>query len=71
MATNVGTIDRILRAALGIALLYLGLFSGVAFFADPLFMYGTAAIGVVMLATSTLRFCPLYSIVGIKTCSEC
>ncbi|MEO1205095.1 MAG: DUF2892 domain-containing protein [Pseudomonadota bacterium] len=71
MTTNVGTIDRILRAALGIALLYLALFSGLAFFAEPLFKYGAAAIGLVMLATSTLRLCPLYSIFGIKTCSDC
>jgi len=60
MTTNVGTIDRILRAALGVVLLYLAFFK-----------YGAAVIGVVMLATSTLKLCPLYSIFGIKTCKDC
>ncbi|EAP79768.1 MULTISPECIES: DUF2892 domain-containing protein [Alphaproteobacteria] len=71
MTTNVGTIDRILRAALGVVLLYLAFFSGLPLFAAPLFKYGAAVIGVVMLATSTLKLCPLYSIFGIKTCKDC
>lgn len=71
MTTNVGTIDRVLRAALGIVLLYLAFFSGLALFAEPLFKYGAAIVGVVMLATSTLKLCPLYSILGIKTCKDC
>ncbi len=71
MTTNVGTIDRILRAALGLVLLYLAFFSGQATFAEPLFKYGATAIGVVMLATAALKLCPIYSIFGIKTCREC
>ena len=71
MTTNVGTIDRILRAALGVVLLHLAFFSGLPLFAAPLFKYGAAVIGVVMLATSTLKLCPLYSIFGIKTCKDC
>ena len=71
MTPNVGTIDRILRAALGVLLLYLAFFSGLPLFAAPLFQYGAAAIGVVMLATAALRICPLYSILGVKTCREC
>ena len=71
MTTNVGTIDRILRAALGVVLLYLAFFSGLSLFAAPLFQYGAAVIGVVMLATSTLKMCPIYSILGLKTCKDC
>lgn len=71
MTINLGTIDRILRAGVGIVLLYLAFLSGWPLFADPVFKYGAAVIGVVMLATSTLKFCPLYSILGIKTCREC
>jgi hypothetical protein len=71
MTTNVGTIDRVLRAALGIVLLYLAFFSGLPAFAEPLFKYGAAIVGIVMLATSTLKLCPLYAIFGIKTCKEC
>lgn len=71
MTTNVGTIDRILRAAIGIILLYLTFFSGLSAFAAPLIKYGAAVIGIAMLTTSTLKLCPLYSIFGIKTCRDC
>ena len=71
MTTNVGTLDRILRAALGLVLLYLAFFGGLQLFAEPLFKYGAAVIGVVMLATSVIRICPLYSIFGLKTCRDC
>lgn len=71
MSTNVGTIDRVLRAALGIVLLYLAFFRGLPLFDGSLFKYGAAVVGVVMLATSTLKLCPLYSIFGIKTCRDC
>ncbi|MGB7431084.1 MAG: DUF2892 domain-containing protein [Ahrensia sp.] len=71
MTANVGNLDRILRAALGIVLLYLAFFSGFATMSEPLFKYGAAIVGVVMLATSSLKLCPLYSIFGIKTCREC
>ena len=71
MAVNVGTIDRILRAALGAVLLYLAFFSGLSLFAAPLFKYGAAVIGVVMLATSTLKMCPIYAILGLNTCKDC
>lgn len=71
MSPNVGTIDRTLRAALGAVLLYLAVFSGLPLFAAPLFQYGAAVIGVVMLATSAFKICPLYSVFGFKTCKEC
>ena len=71
MTSNVGTIDRILRAALGAVLLYLAFASGMQIFASPLFKYGAAIVGIVMLATSTLKMCPIYSILGLKTCKDC
>ena len=71
MTANVGTIDRILRVALGAVLLYLAFFSGMQLFAAPLFKYGAAIVGIVMLVTSTLKICPIYSILGLKTCKNC
>ena len=68
MTVNVGTIDRIARAILGIALLYLAFLSGLPLFESTLITALAAIVGVVMLATSALRMCPLYSIFGIKTC---
>jgi hypothetical protein len=41
------------------------------FFAAPLFKYGAAVVGIVMLATSMLKMCPIYSLLGLKTCKDC
>lgn len=71
MSSNVGTIDRILRAALGVFLLYLAFFSVQPMFAGGIVKYGAAVVGIVMLATSAFKLCPIYSILGLKTCKEC
>ncbi|MES0862655.1 DUF2892 domain-containing protein [Ruegeria sp. SCPT10] len=68
MNTNVGTIDRILRAALGLGLLYLALFSDLPLFDGNVLKFGAAAVGMVMLIVSATRVCPIYSIFGFKTC---
>ncbi len=70
MTVNVGTIDRILRAALGLVLLYLALFSGLPAFEAPVWKYLAAIVGVVMLVVAAVRVCPVYSIVGVRTCAR-
>jgi hypothetical protein len=61
-AKNVGSIDRIIRIVLGVALL-------IAFFAMPEASYRwLLLIGIVPLATALMGSCPLYSIFGISTC---
>lgn len=67
MKPNVGNIDRVLRALIGVALLALA-FGGYA----PALAAGApkwiaAGVGVIMLVTSGLRCCPLYRIFGIRT----
>ncbi len=71
MQTNVGTIDRTLRTGVGVALLYFALLSKVAFFAVPVVQVGAIIIGLVMIATAAFKLCPLYSMLGLKTCKEC
>lgn len=68
MKTNVGTIDRLVRAMLGLVLLYLAFFSGFSVFSSPLVMVVTAAVGVVMLVVAAVRFCPIYALLGVRTC---
>ena len=68
MMTNVGTVDRILRAILGAVLLYLAFVSGLPAFDGAVLKYGAAIVGVVMLGVAATRSCPIYSIFGIKTC---
>ncbi len=63
MTTNVGGIDRILRIAIGAALL-------LWFFLDQGtgFWHWAKLIGVVPLLTGLFSTCPLYSIIGMNTC---
>ena len=62
MTKNVGSIDRILRIIIGVALIGL-----VFYMPDPFDPWGW--IGVVPLATAAIGWCPLYAILGVKTCS--
>lgn len=61
--TNVGGIDRVLRIAIGVALL-------VAFFLMPGsgFRWVFAVLGVVALGTGLMKTCPAYSIFGFSSC---
>ncbi len=58
-ATNVGTIDRVLRVIVGLVLLSL-------IFVGPKTYWGL--IGLVPLLTGLMASCPLYSIVGLSSC---
>ena len=60
MKTNIGNIDRILRAVVGLALIALTL-------AGTIGVWGW--IGVVPLLTAALGFCPLYTVLGFSSCS--
>ena len=62
MKANIGTIDRSLRIVVGLLLIGLSL-SGV------IGVWGW--IGLVLLATGIFRFCPVYTLLGIKTCNRC
>lgn len=60
--TNVGTVDRILRIVVGLALL-----AGFFLNADAS-MRWLYLIGIVPLATGLMSTCPLYSLFGFSTC---
>lgn len=67
---NVGSLDRTLRFILGAVLLvvpFLSPFAGF-FAAWGAWKFVLAAVGVVMLGTAVFRFCPAYSVLGIRTC---
>ena len=59
MQTNVGNIDRIVRAVIGLALIALT-------WAGTIGAWGW--IGVVPLLTAALGFCPVYTMLGFSTC---
>lgn len=61
MEANVGSVDRVVRVAVGLVLLSL------------LFVLNGNArwfglVGVVPLATAAFRVCPLYRLAGLSTC---
>jgi Protein of unknown function (DUF2892) len=65
MKKNMGSADRVIRVIIAVlfAILY---FTGT--------VSGTSGIvllvlGMVFLATSLMSFCPLYTLVGLSTCS--
>jgi hypothetical protein len=68
MTTNIGSADRIFRLILGVILLVAPFVSGLATFESSTATLVSVMIGVVMIATSTMKFCPLYPIFGIRTC---
>ncbi|MGJ8596299.1 YgaP family membrane protein [Sulfitobacter sp.] len=70
MSVNVGDIDRILRALLGLILILAPLLNMPAMWSSAVLAYGSMAVGLVLLATAVLRFCPLYRILGLSTCKK-
>ena len=59
MITNQGNIERVGRVALGAALIYLS-------FAGPKTAWDL--LGLVLLVTGLLGWCPLYQLFGVSTC---
>ncbi len=61
MEHNVGTADRVIRIIIGIVLL------GLVFVVDsPARWFGL--IGLVPLMTAMMGWCPLYTLLGVRTC---
>lgn len=66
MIKNVGTVDRALRLIFGAALIAYALKLGL-----PETGWNWAGwIGVVPLLTAFVGICPLYSLLGVNTCSR-
>ena len=68
-SANVGTIDRAIRLIVG-ALLVLSLFVPLPMLSGggPVVQWGLPLIGLVLIATAVVRFCPLYRMIGASTC---
>jgi len=59
LTANVGTTDRIIRIVAGLALIALTLMGQIG-------IWGW--LGLVPIATAFLKFCPAYTLFGIRTC---
>lgn len=58
MVKNVGTIDRVLRILIGLALVGWGLYA----------KNWIGVIGIIPILTGIVSFCPLYKLFGLSTC---
>ncbi|MFO0389097.1 MAG: DUF2892 domain-containing protein [Alphaproteobacteria bacterium] len=57
MQCNIGKKDKILRLVLGLALVIWGMVS----------QNWLGAIGLVLIITAMVRFCPAYTVIGMNT----
>jgi hypothetical protein len=64
MKTNVGNIDKVIRITLAVVFAVLYFTNTVSGTAG----YVVLGLGVVLLLTSLVGFCPLYALVGLNTC---
>lgn len=65
MTCNVGGIERPIRIGAGVVAIIIGIFAGLS-----TAMLGAAlAVGVILLLTGAMGFCPLFTLLGINTCT--
>jgi Protein of unknown function (DUF2892) len=64
MKANVGNVDRIIRAVVGLAALLGAWAIGSGSVAFVLLM----VVGAILLVTAAVGFCPLYRVLGLNTC---
>lgn len=60
MQQNIGNADRLVRIVAGVGLLIFG-------YTQKNWL---GLIGIVPLATAFVRWCPLYTVLGFKTCKK-
>ncbi len=60
MKINEGAVDRILRLVVGLGILSLTV-------VGPKTLWGL--VGIVPVLTGAIGYCPLYSLIGIRTCA--
>ncbi len=59
MKKNVGTIDRVIRAVVGLVIFAIGIY----------FKSWWAVVGIIPIATAVVGWCPPYALLGVNTCS--
>ena len=64
MTANVGSADRIIRIIVGLILVLLPFISGWGFLGTVV----SVLVGGVLVVTALVRFCPLYRLIGVRTC---
>jgi hypothetical protein len=70
MIRNVGSTDRMLRLIAGVILLIIAVpsLAGVAFLGLGGWAWLIGIVGLGMVTTALINFCPAYTLLGINTC---
>lgn len=68
MFKNVGSIDRILRAGVGLLLIAYVVYQP---FSNSTYTYAIGTVGAILALTAIFSFCPIYRIFGLRTCKDC
>jgi hypothetical protein len=66
MKLNEGSVDRIIRVIVGIAVLALGLFGGIGGW----LLWVAYILGAILLITGIVGFCPLYTLFKFNTAKK-
>jgi hypothetical protein len=66
MKKNLGSIDKVIRYILAIVFILVALLSNIAI-VSRIVLFSASAV---LIGTSLFSFCPLYAIVGLKTCKN-
>ena len=68
MKSNIGAPDRVLRIAVGILLVVVGVGAGAGFVSvEPIIGVLALLAGIVLVVTGSLWMCPIYKLVGVDT----
>jgi hypothetical protein len=63
LVSNVGTLDRIVRAIVGLALIAAPILAGW----PVVILIISVMVGVVHLTTAAISFCPIYALLGLSS----
>lgn len=67
MDRNMGSVDRVLRLAIGLVLLISPLLNLPAIWTSAWVAYTSMGLGILLGITAVFGVCPLYSMLGIRT----
>lgn len=68
MNTNVGGVDRAFRLLVGLVLIAAPLADFPVVWESATLGYVSMAFGAVLFITGSLKFCPIYRVLGLSTC---
>ncbi len=70
MSVNIGSFDRLVRLVVGLLLVIAPFATTIALFQGTAATVISVIVGAVLVLTALTRVCPLYAMLGMRTCSS-